>query len=59
MEATVDLSSPGQSALADEATPRQGNRTGVYSGDEQEIDAMIARIISSNLGKQPAQAANH
>jgi membrane fusion protein (multidrug efflux system) len=59
MEATVDLSSPGQSVLANEATPRQGNRTSVYSSDDREIDAMIARIISSNLGKQPAPAAQH
>ncbi|MGA7594201.1 MAG: HlyD family efflux transporter periplasmic adaptor subunit [Gallionella sp.] len=59
MEATVDLSSPGKFALADEATPRQENRTGVYSSDDREIDAMLARIIAYNLGKPSAPAAQH
>ena len=53
MEATVDLASPGKSALADEATPREENQTQIYSGDDREVDAMVARIIAGNLGKQP------
>jgi membrane fusion protein (multidrug efflux system) len=59
MEAAVDLSSPGKSALADATTPRQENQTSVYSSDDREIDAMIARIIARNMGKQPVPAAQH
>jgi len=53
MEATVDLASPGKSALANEATPREENQTQVYSSDDREMDAMVARIIAGNLGKRP------
>jgi len=59
MEATVDLASPGKSALADAATPREGNQTHVYSSDDQAVDAMVARIIAGNLGKRPATAVKH
>ena len=55
MEATVDLASPGKSALADEATPREENQTQVYSGDDREVDAMVARIIAGNLGERPVK----
>jgi len=53
MEATVDLASPGTSALANAATPREENQTQVYSRDDHEVDAMVARIIAANLGKRP------
>ena len=53
MEATVDLTSPGKSALANAATPREENQTKVYSSDDREVDAMVARIIAANLGKRP------
>ena len=53
MEATVDLASPGTSALANATTPREENRTHVYSRDDHEVDAMVARIIAANLGKRP------
>lgn len=53
MEATVDLASPGTSALANAATPREENQTHVYSRNDPEVDAMVARIIAANLGKQP------
>jgi membrane fusion protein (multidrug efflux system) len=59
MEATVDLSSPGKTALADATTPRQANQTNVYNSDDHEIDAMIARIIARNMGKQALPAARH
>ena len=55
MEATVDLASPGKSALANEATPREENQTQVYSGDDREVDAMVARIIAGNLGERPVK----
>jgi len=55
MEATVDLASPGKSALADEGTPRGENQTQVYSSDDREVDAMVARIIATNLGKRPVK----
>jgi len=55
MEATVDLASPGKSALADEATPREENQTQIYSGDDREVDAMVARIIAGNLGERPVK----
>ena len=53
MEATVDLASPGKSVLPDESTPREKNQTQVYSSDDREVDAMVARIIDDNLGKRP------
>ncbi len=53
MEATVDLASPGKSVLPDESTPREQNQTRVYSSDDREVDAMVARIIAANLGKRP------
>lgn len=55
MEATVDLASPGKSALADEATPRNENQTNVYSGDDHAIQTMIDKIIAGNLGERPVK----
>lgn len=59
METSVDLSSTGKFVLANEATPRNVNQTQVYRNDEHAVDALVTRIISSNLGDRSTSAVKH
>ena len=57
MEATVDLSEQGGAVLADAASPHASAQTAVYSGATHAADALVAKIIASNLGEHAAPVA--
>lgn len=59
MEATVDLSAQDGAVLADASSPREAAQTQVYSGAAHTADALIAKIIDSNLGEQLTPAVQH
>lgn len=59
MEATVDLSEQGGAVLADAASPRELAQTRVYSGAAHAADALVDKIITSNLGEHSAPAVKH